>query len=182
MSQKYQVKKNKVFLCSLIIVQWLIFTTSLSWSTWLDLTKDLGPMSNCDCGIGAMWLLWPLKSGLVRWRPIVGEYLSWITPGPVPIPLPDEQRTRSDVGSESTQNHKWTRSGISKTCTWHLSKHVSQSPESLPVQLHSVGHEGAFQEEVHPHPLRHRCWDENTQILTNRTSDLVFPQSLVLKF
>lgn len=56
--------------------------------TWLDLTKDFGPMSNCDWGGGAMWPLWPLKSGLVRWRPIVGEYLSWMTPGPVPIPLP----------------------------------------------------------------------------------------------
>ncbi len=53
--------------------------------------------------------------------------------------------------------------------TWHLSKHVGQSPESLPVQFHSVGHEGAFQEEVHPHPLRHGCWDENTQILQEHT-------------
>lgn len=44
--------------------------------TWLDFTKDFGPMSNCDCGGGAMWPPWPLKSGLVRWRPIVGEYLS----------------------------------------------------------------------------------------------------------
>lgn len=44
--------------------------------TWLDLTKDFDPMSNCDCGGGAMWPPWPLKSGLVRWRPIVGEYLS----------------------------------------------------------------------------------------------------------
>lgn len=52
-----------------------------------------------------------------------------------------------------------------KAHTWHLSKHVGQPPEGLPVQLHSVGHEGAFQEEVHPHPLRHGCWDENTQIL-----------------
>lgn len=39
-----------------------------------------------------MWPPWPLKSGLVRWRPIVGEYLSWMTPGPVPIPLPEEQK------------------------------------------------------------------------------------------
>ena len=31
---------------------------------------------------------WPLKSWFERWRPIVGENLSWITPGPVPIPLP----------------------------------------------------------------------------------------------
>lgn len=54
---------------------------------------------------------------------------------------------------------------MNKPHTWHLSKHISQPPESLPVQFHSVGHEGAFQEEVHPHPLRHGRWDENTQIL-----------------
>lgn len=66
----------------------LILISTGSRITWLDLTNDFGPMSNCDCGVGAMWPLWPLKSGLVRWRPIVGEYLSWITPGPVPIPLP----------------------------------------------------------------------------------------------
>lgn len=55
--------------------------------------------------------------------------------------------------------------------TWHLSKHVRQTTESLPVQFHFVGHEGAFQEEVVPHALRHGRWDENTQILqeTKRT-------------
>lgn len=52
-----------------------------------------------------------------------------------------------------------------KVQTWHLSKHVSQTTKSLSVQFHSAGQEGIFQEEVHPHPLRHRCWDENTQIL-----------------
>lgn len=59
--------------------------------------------------------------------------------------------------------------------TWHLSKHVRQSTESLPVQFHSVGHEGAFQEEVVPHPLRHGCWDENTQILQEQTGQELVP-------
>lgn len=58
-----------------------------------------------------------------------------------------------------------------KAHTWHLSKHICQSPESLPVQFHSVGQKGAFQEEVHPHPLRHVCWDENTQILQEQTEE-----------
>lgn len=49
--------------------------------------------------------------------------------------------------------------------TWHLSKHVGQSAQRLSVQLHSIGDEGVLQEEVHPHPLRHGCWDENTQVL-----------------
>lgn len=47
--------------------------------TWLDLTKGFRPKSNCDCGWEAI---------CPRWRPKVGENLSWITPGPVPMPPP----------------------------------------------------------------------------------------------
>lgn len=61
--------------------------------------------------------------------------------------------------------------------TWHLSKHVSQSSKSLSVQFHSARHERAFQEEVQPHPLRHGCRDENTQILETRTAE---PESLTV--
>lgn len=55
--------------------------------------------------------------------------------------------------------------------TWHLSKHVSQSPESL--HFHPVWHKRAFQEEVHPHSLSHGRWDENTQILGRRQKHTV---------
>lgn len=56
--------------------------------TWLDLMKGFIPKSNCDCGWEVICPLWPLKRGFVRWRPRVGENLSWITPGPVPMPIP----------------------------------------------------------------------------------------------
>lgn len=83
-----------------------------------------------------------------------------MTPGPVPIPLPEEQEHRRLP--KKTQSRRET---TALAQTWHLSKHVGQPAQRLSVQLHSVGYEGAFQEEVHPHPLRHGCWDENTQIL-----------------
>lgn len=97
---------------------WLIEFSPVSRITWLDLTKDFGPMSNCVCGGGAMWPPWPLKSGLVRWRPIVGEYLSWITPGPVPIPLPE--KTKDDVSISFKQvAETWVLYKMSVTWNGH---------------------------------------------------------------
>lgn len=55
--------------------------------TWL-FRKDLPSSPNWDWAEGMRWPPWPLKSWFERWRPMVGENLSWITPGPVPIPLP----------------------------------------------------------------------------------------------
>lgn len=60
------------------------------FDTWLDFMKGFIPKSNWDWGWDAMW---PLKRGFVRWRPRVGENLSWITPGPVPMPLPANNYT-----------------------------------------------------------------------------------------
>lgn len=57
--------------------------------------------------------------------------------------------------------------------TWHLSKHVSQSTQHLPVQFQSAVYEGVFQEEVHPYPLRHGCWDKNTQILKYKEAEVI---------
>lgn len=82
-----------------------------------------------------------------------------MTPGPVPIPLPRVVKT-----GDALETELQLRKDKAKQ-TWHLSKHVGQSAQCLSVQFHSVGYEGAFQEEVHPYPLRHGCRDENTQIL-----------------
>lgn len=43
----------------------------------------------------------------------------------------------------------------------------------LSAQFHTVRHVGAFREEVHSHPLRRGCWEENTQIFYCILTDLV---------
>lgn len=137
--------------------------------TWLDLMKGLPPISNWDWVAGAVCPLWPLKSGLVRWRPMVGEYRSWITPGPVPIPLPSSQDThvkRWTTGLEMDSNKLKLLKRVSHGCTWHLSKHIRQPSKSFPVKFHPR-HEGPLQKEVSPHSLGH-WWNKNTQILQDK--------------
>lgn len=49
--------------------------------------------------------------------------------------------------------------------TWHLSKHISQSPKNLPAQ--SCWQEGVLLKEVSPHSWGH-SWNKHAQILKQR--------------
>lgn len=123
---------------------------------------------------------WPLKSWFDRCRPMVGENLSWITPGPVPIPLPEFiKHTKEKMIITQDIFIKVFKESKKHTChffteviviTRHLSKHISKPSKWIPVKFHPGWHKRSLQKEVTSHSLRQRRRNKNSQILKKKVS------------